>query len=278
MAIHGTEKPGQADLIGPIGRKPGSEDRRHLARWVLVAFLITFTFVRIMIFQIMDHRLPDMFVYVKGTHVHHLNFGIFLLAALGGYLLFGRPKGRQAEGAAVLYGIGLALTFDEFGMWLHLGGGYWQRASFDAVTVVAGFLALMAFAPSIKEIRGKHAITIVILLLLGVGFFSFLFQTVNKYGVKVKPRPERKEMYGYSMVKHIEGLGYRVEENTLYPLLRRLEKNGWIASRRDLTEDRPRKFYAITAEGRALRADLLDVWKNQNRILDEIAKKNVHVQ
>ena len=86
-----------------------------------------------------------------------------------------------------------------------------------------------------------------------------------------------KDMYGYSMVKHIESLGYKVEENTLYPLLRRLEKNGWIASKWDLTEDRPRKFYAITAGGRALRAALLDVWKNQNRVLDEIAKEIPHV-
>jgi PadR family transcriptional regulator PadR len=85
-----------------------------------------------------------------------------------------------------------------------------------------------------------------------------------------------KDMYGYSMVKHIEGLGYRVEENTLYPLLRRLEKNGWIASKWDLTEDRPRKFYAITAAGRTLRGSLLEVWKNQDRILDEINKENAH--
>ncbi len=87
-----------------------------------------------------------------------------------------------------------------------------------------------------------------------------------------------KDMYGYSMVKHIETLGYRVEENTLYPLLRRLEKNGWIASKWDLTEDRPRKFYAVTPEGRALRASLLDIWKNQDRILDKITKENAHVQ
>ncbi len=40
-----------------------------------------------------------------------------------------------------------------------------------------------------------------------------------------------KDMYGYAMAKHIEGLGYKVEENTLYPLLRRLEKNGWITSK-----------------------------------------------
>ena len=86
-----------------------------------------------------------------------------------------------------------------------------------------------------------------------------------------------KDMYGYSMVKHIEAMGYKVEENTLYPLLRRLEKNGWIASKWDLSEDRPRKFYAITPEGRTLRAAMLDVWKTQNRVLDKITKEAAHV-
>jgi len=87
-----------------------------------------------------------------------------------------------------------------------------------------------------------------------------------------------KDMYGYSMVKHIESLGYRVEENTLYPLLRRLEKNGWIASKWDLSDERPRKFYAVTAAGRAIRASLLGIWKNQNRVLENIVKENAHVQ
>ena len=87
-----------------------------------------------------------------------------------------------------------------------------------------------------------------------------------------------KEMYGYSMVKHIESLGYRVEENTLYPLLRRLEKNGWIASKWDLSEDRPRKFYAVTAKGRALRGSLLGIWRNQDRVLAKIEKENANVQ
>ena len=82
----------------------------------------------------------------------------------------------------------------------------------------------------------------------------------------------------YSMIKHIEGLGYKIEENTLYPLLRRLEKNGWIAGRWTLGEDRPRKFYGITAEGRTMKAGLLAVWKNQNRILEEIEKENEHDQ
>lgn len=185
------DKPG---VTGPEGGErragpAGPDVRRRLARRVLVAFLATFTWLRIMIFLIMDRRLPDMFVYVKGTHVHHLNLGIFLLAALGGWLLFVRPRGRSLDRAAVLYGIGLALTFDEFGMWLHLGGGYWQRASFDAITVVAGFLALMSFGPSIKELRGKHAVTIAILLGLGAAFFVLLLRTVNKYGNEIGPRP-----------------------------------------------------------------------------------------
>jgi len=83
-----------------------------------------------------------------------------------------------------------------------------------------------------------------------------------------------KDMYGYAMVKHIETLGYKVEENTLYPLLRRLEKNGWIASKWDVTEDRPRKFYSITAGGREIRAALLEVWRNQDRVLDKIMKES----
>jgi len=87
-----------------------------------------------------------------------------------------------------------------------------------------------------------------------------------------------KDMYGYAMAKHIEGLGYKVEENTLYPLLRRLEKNGSITSKWELGEDRPRKFYAIAPAGRALRAGLLEIWKNQNRILDEIDKENADVR
>jgi hypothetical protein len=188
------EDTGKTEHGGTIGSKDGWSDpdnRKHLARLALVAFLITFTVTRILVFLIMNRTFPDLFIYIGGTHVHHLNLGIFLLSGVGAYLLFVRPTGRKANGAAVLYGVGLALTFDEFGMWLHLGGGYWQRASFDAITVVAGLLVLVAFAPPIKEFRGRHAIILLILLLLGAGFFFMLFQTVNKYGGKVEPRMER---------------------------------------------------------------------------------------
>ena len=136
----------------------------------------------------MSHTIPDLYLHLKGTHVHHLNYGIFLLSAVGAYLLFGRPKGRNLEIAAGLYGIGMALTFDEFGMWIHLGGGYWQRASWDAVVVLSAGFALIAFAPSLRKFRPRHWTTAIILIITLV-LFLFLFVESFKYaGRKLGPK------------------------------------------------------------------------------------------
>ncbi len=84
------------------------------------------------------------------------------------------------------------------------------------------------------------------------------------------------QTYGYAMVRAIREKGYEVEENTLYPLLRRLEKNGWIKSQWEVREDRPRKFYVITGEGRSLRRELLAVWDRQNSILKTVTEERSH--
>ncbi len=86
-----------------------------------------------------------------------------------------------------------------------------------------------------------------------------------------------KNMYGYAMVKQLETRGYEVEENTLYPLLRRLEKKGLIKSKWDVSKDRPRKFYVVTKEGRDVRAQLLKIWQDQNEILNHVSKENQNV-
>lgn len=86
-----------------------------------------------------------------------------------------------------------------------------------------------------------------------------------------------KNMYGYSMVKQLENKGYEVEENTLYPLLRRLEKKDLIKSKWDVSKDRPRKFYIITKDGRAVRCQLLKIWQQQNDILNHLLKENKNV-
>ncbi|MEI8195898.1 MAG: hypothetical protein WCI73_08320, partial [Phycisphaerae bacterium] len=128
----------------------GARITNRLARLVLGAFVFTFVSARILVIYIMAGKLPpQLFFHVSGTHIHHLNYGIILLSVSGGYLLFARPVGRRLSAVAVVYGIGLGLTFDEFGMWLHLGGPYWQRASFDAVITIAAVLALIAYGSTL---------------------------------------------------------------------------------------------------------------------------------
>jgi PadR family transcriptional regulator PadR len=86
-----------------------------------------------------------------------------------------------------------------------------------------------------------------------------------------------KDAYGYAMVRAFHDLGYEVEENTLYPLLRRLEKRGLIQGQWELSEERPRKFYAVTPAGRIMRNGLLQIWQKQDEIIKHIIKENQHV-
>ncbi len=132
------------------------ETTNRLARRTLFAFLLMFLLARIDVFLIMSGLIPNMYLFMKGTHVHHLNYGIFLLSFVCGYSVLRRPTGRAAEITALFYGAALALTFDEFGMWLHLGGSYWQRVSVDAVITIAALIAFLAFARSIKIFEKRH--------------------------------------------------------------------------------------------------------------------------
>src|ERR1700731_2251837 len=129
---------------------------RHLARLTFTSFLLTFIASRTLVILIMTRRMPDLFLHMGGTHVHHLNYGIFILSAVAGVLLFGRLNDKQRSVCALAYGFGMALTFDEFGMWLHLGGSYWQRASFDAVIVLLGVFGILAVLPQWQRIRAHH--------------------------------------------------------------------------------------------------------------------------
>lgn len=83
-----------------------------------------------------------------------------------------------------------------------------------------------------------------------------------------------ESMYGYKMLNSYRKNGYEVEENTLYPLLRRLESKGFISSKWSVDENRPKKFYKITDKGKSLREKLLKIWKNQNKIIDKIMEVN----
>jgi hypothetical protein len=130
-----------------------------------LSFLITFVGVRLLVYRIMNHEAGHMqWVTVRGVHIHHLVWGILILLLVGyGWLLdlgwshspmsifFGRLM-------AVSYGVGAALTLDEFALWLNLEPDlYWSREgrlSIDAVIVFGAILAVGAWgAPFFRALQ-----------------------------------------------------------------------------------------------------------------------------
>lgn len=68
--------------------------------------------------------------------------------------------------------------------------------------------------------------------------------------------------YGYSLVTMLDEKGVQVEPGTLYPLLRRLEKQGILDSKWDTNESRPRKYYLLSETGKEVFELLVAEWKN----------------
>lgn len=75
--------------------------------------------------------------------------------------------------------------------------------------------------------------------------------------------------YGYALLESLNALGISVDANTLYPLLRRLEKQGLLTSEWNTEEARPRKFYRTSDAGDALAAELIADW---HRIDDALTR------
>jgi hypothetical protein len=168
-------------------------DTAQLARRALFGFILTFIAARTVVLLIMSHRMPNLYFFLRGTHVHHLNYGIFLLAGVGAYLLLGARSFQSLQIAALVYGAAMALTFDEFGMWLHLGGSYWQRASVDAIIIVAAVLALIAYAAAIRSFESRHVKAFIALLIALTVFSVVLYDTSLRIGRVEGPRLEALE-------------------------------------------------------------------------------------
>lgn len=112
--------------------------------FVLLAFLTTFVVVRTITYTMRSGRLRFIrSVRARGTHIHHLVPGILLLL-VAGYLGVAVDRSRL-EIVAIIFGIGAALTLDEFALWLHLRDVYWEREgrrSIDAVIIAATILGI----------------------------------------------------------------------------------------------------------------------------------------
>ena len=127
--------------------------RPHRERQLVaaVAFYLSFAVVRILTHSIRAGRGPFHNVEVGGRHIHHLVWGILLLLIVGyGWLLqIGTDIGAHSRWPgrvmSFLYGVGAALTLDEFALWLNLQDVYWERqgrTSIDAVLLFGTLLGI----------------------------------------------------------------------------------------------------------------------------------------
>jgi len=74
--------------------------------------------------------------------------------------------------------------------------------------------------------------------------------------------------YGYDLVRLLAEAGFRIEEGTLYPILRRFEKQGVLTSEWDTSGARPRKYYVLSDEGRSLKTRMRDAWGAARKATD----------
>ena len=126
---------------------------------MLAAFLLTFLATRAITRAIRQGRGPFRDASLGGVHVHHEVYGIFLLLGSGTAEFTYRPAAPWADVLAALFGIGAALTLDEFALWLHLEDVYWERegrSSVDAVLVamIIGALLMVGVNPFGDESGG----------------------------------------------------------------------------------------------------------------------------
>jgi hypothetical protein len=129
------------------------DPRRERLFLATLSFLLTFGFIRALTYSIRYNVGPFHNVSVGGAHVHHLVWGILLLLVVGYVALmeFGTRSpvsNLVTRLGAVAFGIGAALTLDEFALWLNLQDVYWEkqgRLSVDAVLIFGGILLVGVF-------------------------------------------------------------------------------------------------------------------------------------
>src|SRR3954452_17742378 len=128
--------------------------RRAAFAWMVTAFLLTFLTTRLITRAIRTGRGPFRNASVGGNHVHHEGYGIFLLLITGTADFTEGREGSWLYVLASLFGMGAALTLDEFALWLHLEDVYWSqegRSSVDAVLIALGVGGLLLVGATLSD-------------------------------------------------------------------------------------------------------------------------------
>ena len=101
--------------------------------------------------------------------------------------------------------------------------------------------------------------------------FEKLEQELRRGVVVVAVLSQLRELqYGYSLRQALAAKGMPIEEGTLYPLLRRLEGQGLLASEWRIKDGPPRRYYRLSEAGERLYRDLTASWRGLNAVMNRL--------
>ena len=171
---------------------------RHAVLWLLIAFVFTTAATRTTT-RYIRHKADRAEAYLKenaepglirnivvaGIHVHHQVWGILMVLFSGLLLITYMPeRGLALNVLAALFGMGAALTLEEFAMWLHLDDVYWQEEGRQSVTalIVAVTItaALVIGANPLDVVPTGNDLPGALLSALGIVNLGFVVVTILK--------------------------------------------------------------------------------------------------
>jgi PadR family transcriptional regulator PadR len=86
-------------------------------------------------------------------------------------------------------------------------------------------------------------------------------------------------VYVADMLKKLAGTEFATQEGTLYPLLSRMRRDGLVDYEwKESESGPPRKYYELTASGRAQLAELADYWNIINRTIEDLGPSGQEIQ
>ena len=141
----------------------GSNVPRERMLFASVGFYFAFALVRVITHAIRAGRGPFHDIDAGGRHIHHLVWGILLLLLVGYCWLWQVSLRRRfwSRSLAFVYGVGAALTLDEFALWLNLRDVYWEREgreSIDAILLFSALLSISVFGGRFFRALAREAV------------------------------------------------------------------------------------------------------------------------
>jgi hypothetical protein len=159
-----------------------SEPGRECGFLLLLAFLISFSFIRTSARLMRSPRVPwwPGSVEAGGVHIHHLVWGISLVLVSGFVAFVSDLYSPWWQVTSIAFGIGAGLTLDEFALWVYLRDVYWSaegRDSIDAVilvTLLAGLVVLGVQPFDLDQTGAAVGTTGAVVVVLGLSTVTFL--------------------------------------------------------------------------------------------------------